>query len=111
VDKAALVRASLALLSGLGLQAGVVFAPEAVSPTVASALGLASAGLLVYGCAVVGERKGYSMWVGMAGLLSVVGVVVLVLLPAADALPRPWRRSAIPDPRPGPDTEPRKPST
>ncbi|MBC7171822.1 MAG: hypothetical protein H5U40_05325 [Polyangiaceae bacterium] len=104
----AALRAYGALVAGLGLQAAVYKMGAELPSVVASLLGLVSAGFLVFGCAVVAQRKGYSPWVGMAGLLSAAGVVVVVLLPTIDAFPRPWRRSALPDSKGRPaGTDPR----
>ncbi len=104
------LRAYTALVSGLALQA-VTASADAIPALATSILGLACGGLLVYGCAIVAERKGYSSWLGLAGLLSVVGVVVVVLLPPSDAFPRPWRRNVLPTPEraPGPGVDARKP--
>ncbi len=97
VVTAATLRARLSLFAGLGLQAASVSYANALPPAVASGLGLLAAGLLVYGCAVLAGHKGYSSWVGMVGLLSALGVLIVVMLPPYDALPRPWRHSALPD--------------
>jgi hypothetical protein len=35
----------------------------------------------IWGCMNYAQGKGYSMWLGLLGLLSCIGLVVLVLLP------------------------------
>jgi hypothetical protein len=91
-----LIRAYLALGAGLGLQVLVASTGGELPDAVGSGLGLLSGGLLVYGTAVVAEKKGYSAWVGLAGVLSILGVGVVLLLPRSVAFPRPWKRLRTP---------------
>ena len=37
--------------------------------------------LFIWGCMSYCEGKGYSKWLGLLGLLSIIGLLVLVLLP------------------------------
>jgi hypothetical protein len=84
-------RAYLALGAGLGLQVLVATTGADWPYAVTGGLGLAAGGLLVFGSAIVAENKGYSVWVGLAGMLSILGVGVVLLLPPYDAFPRPWK--------------------
>jgi hypothetical protein len=42
---------------------------------------LVGLGFFVWGCLNYSEGKGYSKWLGLLGLLSCIGLVILVLLP------------------------------
>lgn len=47
----------------------------------AELLGFMGVGLLIWGCAGYAEGKGYSKWLGALGVLSCIGLLVLILLP------------------------------
>jgi hypothetical protein len=49
--------------------------------SLATLIGLLGLGLFVYGCFNYAQGKGYSRWLGLLGLLSCLGLVVLVVLP------------------------------
>ena len=46
-------------------------------------LGICLVGLIffIWGCMNYAEGKGYSKWLGLLGLLSCIGLIVLVILP------------------------------
>ena len=64
------------VLAGVGGQSQNVFLSGA-----GVVLVLAGAVLFIWGCFNYSEGKGYSPWLGLLGLLSCLGLIVLVLLP------------------------------
>ena len=46
-----------------------------------AALSVAGSGLFIWGCVNYAQGKGYSPWLGLLGLLSCIGLLVLVILP------------------------------
>ena len=48
-------------------------------------IGLLGSVLLIMGCCFFAKAKGYAWWVGLLGLLSCLGLVVLYLLPERQA--------------------------
>ena len=44
-------------------------------------VGLGGVAIFVWGCVNLAAVKGYSKWLGLLGLLSCIGLVVLILLP------------------------------
>jgi hypothetical protein len=42
---------------------------------------IAGMALFIWGCFMYAQGKGYSPWVGLFGLLSIVGLLILVLMP------------------------------
>lgn len=44
-------------------------------------VGIAGAVFFIWGCMNYAQGKGYSMWLGLLGLLSCLGLIVLVVLP------------------------------
>ncbi len=52
-------------------------------------LGLAAQAAWIVGLAALGRSKGYSRWMGLLGLLTLVGLVVMLALPNAWAEPPP----------------------
>lgn len=64
-----------------------VYGPR--DPEVARQLiGFVAGGLLVWGGSTTAAAKGYSPWLGLLGILSFVGMGVLLLIPNRDALRR-----------------------
>lgn len=49
-------------------------------------IGFVAGGLLVWGGSTSASAKGYSPWLGLLGILSFVGMGVLLLIPNRDAL-------------------------
>jgi hypothetical protein len=86
------LRAYLAIAAGFGIQLLLVKLGAELPSYVSTGLGLLAGGVLVYGTALVAESKGYSAWVGLAGVLSILGTGVVLLLPPSEGFPRPWRR-------------------
>ena len=58
---------------------------------IGAAIFLGGTALFVWGCMNFAMAKGYSRWVGSVGLLSCIGIVILILLP--DNSRRRMRRS------------------
>jgi len=48
---------------------------------VGSIIGLGGLLVFLWGCMNFAEVKGYSKWLGLLGLLSCIGLIVLILLP------------------------------
>jgi cobalamin biosynthesis protein CobD/CbiB len=48
---------------------------------IAAVLILAGVIAFVYGCMQMCEAKGYSKWLGLLGLLTCIGLLVIILLP------------------------------
>jgi len=44
-------------------------------------LSLAGSAIFIWGCVNYAQGKGYSPWLGLLGLLSCIGLIVLVILP------------------------------
>jgi len=70
---------------GVGVGLILEFAGNYIYARTHSALGplltLVGAVLFIWGCINYAEGKGYSKWLGLLGLLSCIGLVVLVVLP------------------------------
>lgn len=49
--------------------------------TLGLVLALLGAGFFIWGCVNYADSKGYSKWLGLLGILSCLGFIVLVLLP------------------------------
>ena len=64
-------------------------------------MAIAGTALFIWGCFMYAQGKGYSPWLGLFGLLSIVGLLILVLMP--DRHPEKAKGAAAPsasDPRP-----------
>jgi hypothetical protein len=48
---------------------------------IGSLIGLIGLGFFIWGCANYSEGKGHSKWLGFLGLLSIIGLIVLMFLP------------------------------
>ena len=51
------------------------------SPGLGAIITLAAAVLFIWGCCEYAFGKGYTRWLGALGLLSIIGLLVLVFLP------------------------------
>ena len=51
------------------------------NPTLGAIIALVGVVLFIWGCINYAEGKGYSKWLGLLGLLSCLGLIVLVVLP------------------------------
>ena len=91
------LRAALAVLLGLMVQVVLLYVGPDLHPYMSAGAGLAAAGLLVYGCTLIAERRRYTPWAGLAGLFSIIGVGLLLILPSPDAMPRPELPSRLRD--------------
>ncbi len=55
---------------------------------IVSALFFLGSCAVILGCMIYAEGKGYSRWLGLIGLLSLIGVIFLALLPDQRAAER-----------------------
>ena len=71
------------IFCGLGLQlvCGAIGRRVAAPANIFSLLGMAGTIVLLIGCAVCAEEKGYSRNYGLLALLSLFGVILLTFLP------------------------------
>jgi hypothetical protein len=71
------------VVGGIVLQiiGGILAKAGFLGGLVGGPVGLLGSVLLIMGCCFYAKAKGYAWWVGLLGLLSCVGVVVLYFLP------------------------------
>ena len=81
LGKAKIVWGCWTLGVALHIIAVVLRTDPAFSALASVAVGAVSAAALVFGTVVYAKTKGYSPWFGLAGLLSILGIAVLLVLP------------------------------
>ena len=65
---------------GILLQVAGRMMAERGSPEVGLIVALAGVAIFIWGCGQYAKGKGHSMWFGALGLLSVIGLVILVVM-------------------------------
>ncbi len=69
-------------------------APNLLITLAGVAIALTGTGLLIYGLSFYARAKGHSGWLGLLGLLSCLGLIILAAMPdrLKDATPKSWVR-------------------
>lgn len=87
---------------GLLVQLGTLFLVPRELELVRQGIGFVAGALLVFGGAKTAASKGFSPWFGLFGLLSFVGMGIILLLPHRDS----FRRARAAAPEASASTEP-----
>ena len=67
---------------GAGILLQIIFkVSQASLGQIAWAIGIAGTICFIWGCFNYAEGKGYSKWLGLLGLLSIFGLIILVVMP------------------------------